>query len=130
MVGAGGNPWLFHTYRHKMIRHAIKLHEASKDGVTATEWSDYAAQPEIRRAHTATCANAEKINELVTVVGYKPYDVTVEVPARGRRPASTKTVRKQHVDVFFAFHDAGYRPDARSYNVVQESLTPQAPALG
>ena len=63
------------------------------------------------------------------MVGYKPYDVTV-VPARGRRPASTKTVRKQHVDVFFAFHDAGYRPDARSYNVVQESLTPQAPALG
>ena len=54
--------------------------------MTATEWSDYAAQPEIRRAHTATCANAEKINELVTVVGYKPYDVTVEVPARGRRP--------------------------------------------
>lgn len=77
-VEAGGNPWLYHTWRHKYIRHAIKLHESRKDGVTATEWSDYAAQPEIRRAKTATCANAEKVNELVTVVGYKPYDATVE----------------------------------------------------
>ena len=102
-----------------MIRHAVKMHEARKDSVTATEWSDYAAQPEIRRAHPATCANAEKVNELVTVIGYKPRDVTVDVPARGRRPASTKTVRRQTVEVFFAFHANGYKPNARSYNVVQ-----------
>lgn len=121
-VESGGNPWLLHTWRHKMIRHAIKLHEAQKDNVTATEWSDYAAQPEIRRARTATCANAEKVNELVTVVGYNPYDATVEVPKRGRRPASTTIIRKQHVDVFFAFHATGYRPNARSYNVVQEDI--------
>ena len=101
-----------------MIRHAVKMHEARKDSVTATEWSDYAAQPEIRRAHTATCANAEKVNELVTVIGNKPCDVTVDVPARGRCPASTKTVRRQTVEVFFAFHANGYKPNARSYNVV------------
>lgn len=121
-VESGSNPWLFHTWRHKMIRHAIKLHESRKDGVTVTEWSDYAAQPEIRRAHTATCANAEKVNELVTVVGYKPYNETIEVPKRGRRPASTTVIRKQHVDVFFAFHAAGYKPNSRSYNVAQEDI--------
>ena len=118
-VEAGGNPWLYHTHRHKLIRHAIKLHESRKDQVTATEWSDYAAQPEIRRAKTATCANAEKVNEIVTVIGYKPHDLTIEVPKRGSRPATTKVVRKQHVDVYFAFHASGYKLNARSYNVAQ-----------
>ena len=101
-----------------MIRHAVKIHEARKDSVTATKWSNYAAQPEIRRAHMATCANAEKVNKLVTVIGYKPRDVTLDMPVRGRRPASTKTVRRQTVEVFFAFHANGYKPNARSYNVV------------
>ena len=31
-------------------------------------------------------------------------------------------VRKQHVDVFFAFHPSGYKSDARSYNVAQMDI--------
>ena len=108
--------YLYHIWRHGMIRHAIKLHESRKDGVTATEWSDYAAVLDLTRSKTVTCGVPERINELVTVMGYKPRDVTVEVPASRRRAATTKVVRKQQVDVFFAFHGSGYKPDARSYS--------------
>ena len=31
--------WLFHLWRHYLIRHSIKLHESRKDCKTATEWS-------------------------------------------------------------------------------------------
>ena len=55
-------------------------------------------------------------------MGYKPYVQTVEIPRRGKRPASTKEVYKQHVDVFFAFHPSGYKPDARSYNTAAEDI--------
>ena len=121
-VSDGDPSYLYHVYRHLMIRHAIKLHESRKDGVTATEWSDYAAVLDLTRSKTVTCGVPERINELVTVMGYKPYDVTVEVPKSRRHAATTKVVRKQHVDVFFAFHPTGYKSDARSYNVVQEDI--------
>lgn len=44
-------------------------------------------------------------------------------PKRGKRPAETKTIRKQHVYVFYAFRKAGYRPDARTYNTLAEDVT-------
>ena len=53
------------------------------------------------------CSVPERSNELVIAMGYKPYMQTVEITRRGKRPASTKEVRKQHVDVFFAFHPSG-----------------------
>ena len=111
--------YLFHVWRHQLIRHAIKLHVSRKDGKTATEWSDYAAVLDLTRDKAVTCGVPERINELVTVMGYKPYEETVEVPKSRRHPATTKIVRKQHVDVCFAFHPTGFKSDARSYNVVQ-----------
>ena len=116
--------YLFHVWRHQLIRHAIKLHESRKDGKTATEWSDYAAVLDLERGKAVTCGVPERINELVTVMGYKPYEETVEVPKSRRHPATTKTVRKQHVDVFFAFHPTGFKSDARSYNVAQVHACP------
>ena len=122
-IETGGNPYFYHKdFRHKFIRHSIKLHEARKDQVTATELADYAAVLETPRGKTGTCAVPERHNELVMAVGYKPYVQTVEIPKRGKRPASSKEVRKQHVDVLFAFHPSGYKPDARSYNTAAEDF--------
>jgi len=45
------------------------------------------------------------------------------VPKRGKRPEQTKAVRKQRVVVVYAFHKAGYRPDARTYNTLAEDVT-------
>lgn len=114
--------YLPHDWRHILIRHGIKLHESRKDSTTATEWSDYAAVLDLTREKSVTCGVPERINELVTVIGYKPYEETVEMPKSRRHAATTKQVRKQHVDVFFAFHPSGYKADARSYNVVQVCL--------
>ena len=69
-----------------------------------------------------TCSVPERSNELVVAMGYKPCMETVTIPCRGKRPASTKQVRKQHVDVFFAFHPSGYKPNARSYNTAAEDI--------
>ena len=108
------------------------VHLASQDAETvrdllsriATVQSDYAAQLETKREHTTTCARRETHNFLVSIVGYKPYVETVEYPKRGARPARTEQIRKQHVDVFFAFHKAGFKPNARSFNVVQVTPVP------
>ena len=62
--------------------------------VTATEWSDYAAVLDLTRSKSVTCGVPERINELVQVVGFKPYEETVEVPRSRRRAAFTKVVRK------------------------------------
>lgn len=50
---------------------AAAVHAAA--ACTATVQSDYAAQIQTKRSHTATCARPERHNCLVTVVGYKPY---------------------------------------------------------
>ena len=122
-IEAGANPYFYHKeFRHRFIRHAIKLHESRKDGVTATELADYAAVLDTPREKSGTCSVPERSNELVVAMGYKPYMQTVETPRRGKRPASSKEVRKQHVDVFFAFHSSGYKPDARSYNTAAEDI--------
>jgi len=122
-IEAGANPYFYHKdFRHRFIRHSIKLHESRKDGVTATELADYAAVLETPREKTGTCAVPERHNELVLAVGYKPYMQTVEIPKRGKRPASSKQVRKQHVDVVFALHPSGYKPDARSFNTAAEDF--------
>jgi hypothetical protein len=98
------------------------LHESRKDGVTATELADYAAVLDTPREKSGTCSVPERSNELVVAMGYKPYVQEVQIPRRGKRPASTKQVRKQHVDVFFAFHPSGFKPDARSYNTAAEDI--------
>jgi hypothetical protein len=48
------------------------------------------------------------------VAGYKPYQVWAE--------KSKRWIYKQHVDVFYAFHKAGFKASARSFNVVQEDI--------
>ena len=115
-------PYFYHRWRHRWIRHSIKLHDERRDEDTATELADYAAVLDTPREKTGTCSVPERSNELVVAIGYKTREVTVEIPARGKRPASTKVVRKQHVDVFFAFHASGYKPDARSYNTATEDI--------
>ena len=43
----------------------------------------------------------------------------VSAPAR---PPEVRFVHKQHVYIFYAFHGAGFKPNARSHNVVQEDI--------
>jgi hypothetical protein len=121
-IETGANPYFYHIQRHKYIRHAIRLHESRKDGRTGTELADYASVLDTPREKSGTCSVPERSNELVVVMGYKPYMQTVEIPRRGKRAASTKQVRKQHVDLFFAFHPSGYKPNAKSYNTAAEDI--------
>lgn len=37
-------------------------------------------------------------------------------------PLPPRVVYKQHCDCLFSFHDKAYKPNARSYNVVQEDI--------
>lgn len=88
--------------------------------LTMTVQSDYAAQFETYRIHTGTCAQPERHNMLVSIVGYKPYTEMMKKPGRGKKKnPKFEPVRKQHVDIFYAFHKAGFKPSARSFNVVQ-----------
>ena len=104
------------------LRTAEKLHELTK--LTMTVQSDYASQFETHRIHTATCAQPERHNLLVSIVGYKPYTEMMRKPGRGRKNSVLEPVVKQHVDIFYAFHKAGYKPSARSFNVVQACMLP------
>ena len=99
------------------LRTAQELHELAK--LTMTVQSDYASQFETHRIHTATCAQPERHNLLVSIVGYKPYTEMMRKPGRGRKNPVLEPVVKQHVDIFYAFHKAGFKPSARSFNVVQ-----------
>ena len=56
---------------------------------------------------------------LVSIVGYKPYTEMMKKLGRGKKGAQFEPVVKQHVDIFYAFHKAGFKPSARSFNVVQ-----------
>jgi hypothetical protein len=82
--------------------------------------SDYAAQLETQRKYTGTCASRERHNFLVSVVCYKPYKQLVK--QQGSKQSRCEFEYKQHVDVFFAFHKAGFKPSARSFNVVQACM--------
>jgi hypothetical protein len=90
--------------------------------------ADYAAQIEVQRRYTATCASRERHNCLVVVVGYKPYKQDVPPACRKHKaPAGARERYRQHVSVFYAFHQSKYKLSARSYNVVRETLS-RAPA--
>ena len=65
----------------------------------------------------------EAHNLCVTVVGHSPYDAVVHTKQHGKRPASTRTVRKQRVSVFFGFHPASFKPSARTFNVLREDVS-------
>ena len=82
--------------------------------------SDYAAQLETQRKYTGTCASRERHNFLVSVVCYQPYRVRIK--RQGSKEPRREYEYKQNVDVFFAFHKAGFKPSARSFNVVQVML--------
>ena len=111
-----------HIWKHVLLQRGIACHEANKDAVTATRRADYAAQIKTLRFSSATCAHPETHNMLVAVMGYLPTNHTVTVKKHGKRPASTKIVRKQQVDVYYVFHPSSYKPDARSYNVACENI--------
>ena len=83
---------------------------------TATVQSNYAAQLETQRKYTATCASRERHNFLVTIVGYKPYKQEQPPPgvSRQKRPAGELEEFQQRVDVFFAFHAAGFKVSSHS----------------
>ena len=74
------------------------------------------------RKHTATCASKEHLNNCVTVIGYKPHQHEVHLPARRNVPARTETRRTQTVIIAFGMFQSTYKPDARSYNVQAEDL--------
>ena len=89
---------------------------------TACIQVDYAAQFESERARTATCARMERHNFEVCHVGFSPYvQAAREGRFRNKRPRE-RFVYKQQVYVFFAFSNAGYKPNARSHNIVQEDI--------
>jgi hypothetical protein len=67
-------------------------------------------------------AQPERHNLLVSIVGYKPYTEMMAKSGRRRKNPTLEPVLKQHVDIFYAFHKAGFKPSARSFNVVQVAL--------
>ena len=111
-----------HDWHDRVLRLGVKVHEAKKGVARATRWVDYAAQFETRRLHTATCALRERHNMEVALVGFLPYNHTLQLRAWGKRPAKTLTLRKQRVYVFYIFFAAGYKPDAVSHNVAMEDI--------
>ena len=111
--------------------------------VTATIQSDYASQAETSREFHATCATKERHNYLVTLIGYRSRQERRARPRKAqprryvsgqystaRQPSSRYATRderetidfKQTVDALFAFHKAGFKPNARSYNIVMEDV--------
>jgi hypothetical protein len=89
---------------------------------TAHVQVDYAAQFETERAHNATCARMERHNFEVCHVGFGAYtEATREGRFRRKRPRE-RFQYKQQVYVFFAFFNAGYKPNARSHNIAQEDI--------
>lgn len=108
------------TVAQGKTRTAAQVHELAR--LTMTVQSDYASQVQIPRIHTATCAQPERHNLLVSIVGYKPYTEQMKKVGRSKKNPKLEPVRKQHVDVFYAFHKAGFKPSARSFNVVQEDI--------
>jgi hypothetical protein len=89
--------------------------------LTATMQADYAAQFETQRAETATCAQKERANMLVCIVGFNPY---IEMmPPSSRKKGAREPVRKQHVYIFYAFHHHSFKPSAKSYNLVREDIS-------
>lgn len=83
---------------------------------------DYAAQFETERSRNATCARMERHNFEVTHVGFGSFvQATREGRFRRKRPRE-RFEHRQQVYVFFSFFNAGYKPNARSHNIVQEDI--------
>ena len=83
---------------------------------------DYAAQFETERSRNATCARMERHNFEVSHVGFGSFvQATREGRFRRKRPRE-RFEHRQQVYVFFSFFNAGYKPNARSHNVVQEDI--------
>jgi hypothetical protein len=83
--------------------------------------SDYTAQIETPRPHTATCASREKQSFCVTVVGYKPKPVKWHRKKHGKRTEDVEGgIMKQQVDVFFGLFSTAHKPTAEHYNMQRE----------
>ena len=95
------------------LRTMEQVHELAR--LTMTVQSDYASQFETHRIHTATCAQPERHNLLVSIVGYKPYTEMMLKAGRRRKNPILEPVLKQHVDIFYTFHKAGFKPSARLF---------------
>lgn len=92
--------YLPHFWDQVLMQRGIKVHEALIYSTTATIRSDYAAQIKTIRVYNATCASPETHNLCVTVVGCQPYDEMVELKKHGKRPASSRRVRKSRRSVY------------------------------
>lgn len=113
-----------HRWSLRWSKQGLRRVEKFRPENCATMHSDFAAQLPVLREYLGTCGRREHLNNCVSVVGYKTGDVAVERPGKkwSRRKA-TVVVRRQHVDVFFGFSAAGYKPDARYYNAQMQDLT-------
>jgi hypothetical protein len=107
MLQAAAKANLPHDWRDRMLRRGLKVHEARKNSTVATRWCDYAAQFETKRLHTGTCAVRERHCLEVALVGFSPYDHTIELRKWGKRPAQTIKIKKQKVYVFYLMFPAG-----------------------
>jgi hypothetical protein len=77
---------------------------------------------QVIRECTETCGHKEKHNECVSVVGHSTRDETIEVRKWGKRQAATRSMRKQHVDVWFGFSPVGEKPGTRYHITMQEDI--------
>jgi len=114
--------WLPHIQLVRILSQTKKKQQEllvlSKDVKVGTSVSDYAAQLETQREHTATCATREKHNCCVTVIGYKPRSVELNLKKHGKRTVDkTVLVVKQQVDVFYGLFSAAHKPSAEHYNM-------------
>ena len=111
--------WLPHRFLVRQQMLSKKRYDFFRPITATTKMEDFAAQLEVQREATETCGQKEKHNECVSVVGHSAYNQTRERRKWKSRVASTSTVRKQHVDVFFGFSPVGEKPATRYHITMQ-----------
>ena len=114
--------WLPHRWRVRFQYMAKKRFDTKRPPTAVTKMEDFAAQLEVTREANETCGVKEKHNECVSVVGHHSYNATIEKRKWGKRAASSETVRKQHVDVWYGFSPVGEKPATRYHITMQADI--------
>ena len=122
----GVERYLPHIVQNRIQRQMKLRVEYRKGPTTITKLEDFAAQPEVVRSSNLTCAQREKHNECVCVVGHSPRTELFESTRRKRGKKkirkTQKSVRIQTTGVFYGFSPTGRKPDSAYSTTVQRDI--------
>ena len=99
-----------------MERHCL---EVTVVGFSPYQQAQSAARKRAPSRMEVAHAELTRTDRSVSVLSAPPAVTSTRSRAR---PTKVRFVHKQHVYVFYAFHGAGFKPSARSHNVVQEDI--------